>query len=71
MTIDAPVTPERDLIAMLKQTTAVPSDIEHLALKSYYIAVDEERRHFLGKNEIMDDHIRELMQEYQAKEESK
>lgn len=69
--IDAPIMPERDLIAMLKQTTAIPSEVEHLTLKSFYIAVDEERQHFSrAQNTLNDDHIRELLHEYQKTEES-
>lgn len=72
VTIDAPMIPERDLIAMLKQTTAIPSDVEHLILKSSYIAVDEERQHYSkAQNALNDDHIRDLLQEYQKTEESK
>lgn len=68
VTIDQPSMPEQDLIAMLKQTTAVPTDNGDLVLKSYFIAVDEERKHSSGA--MANDHIRELVNEYQRKEES-
>lgn len=68
VTIDQPSVPEQDLIAMLKQTTAVPSDSGDLVLKSYFIAVDEERKH--STSAMANDHIRELVNEYQRKEES-
>lgn len=71
ITIDAPVTPQRDLVAMLKQTAAVPSNVEHLSLRSYYITVDEERKQSYGINNMaMADHVFKLMQEYQGKDES-
>lgn len=69
--IDVPVIPQRDLIAMLKKTAAVPSNIEHLSLRSYYIAVDEERKQSYGINDMaMADHVFKLMQDYQGKDES-
>lgn len=70
--VDAPVAPERDLIAMLKQTRAIPQDINNLILKSYFIAVDEERKSSIDLNSALNnDHIRELLQKYQGEEESK
>lgn len=72
ISIDAPVSPHRDLVAMLKQTAAVPSNIEHLSLRSYFIAVDEERKQSYGVNNMpMADHVFKLMQEYQGKDDSK
>lgn len=68
ITIDAPIAPERDLIAMLKQTVAVPTDLESLSLKSFYIAVDQE---YHNANLHMSDHVFELMQDYEARDESK
>lgn len=70
ITIDAPIAPERDLIAMLKQTTAVPTDIENLSLRSFYISVDEEYNKDASCS-YMTDHVLELMQEYESKDESK
>lgn len=71
VTIDAPMMPERDLIAMLKQTTAIPKEVEHLTLKSFYVVVDEERKSSWKMNsDFDDDHVRELLQDYQRKEES-
>lgn len=68
VTIDQPQVPEQDLIAMLKQTTAVPSGSGDLVLKSYFVAVDEERKG--PTSAIANDHIRELVNDYQRKEES-
>lgn len=67
VSIDVPLAPERDLIAMLKQTSAIPSDIANMSLKSFYIAVDEERGSALSNS--LSDHVMELMQEYQRKDE--
>lgn len=70
--VDAPVAPERDLIAMLKQTKAIPQDINNLILKSYFIAVDDEKKMSIDTNSALtNDHIRELLQKYQGEEESK
>lgn len=70
--VDAPVAPERDLIAMLKQTRAIPHDIHNLIIKSYFIAVDEERKTSIESNTTLtNDHIRDLLQKYQGDEESK
>lgn len=70
--VDAPVAPERDLIAMLKQTRAIPYDINNLILKSYFIAVDEEKKSSIDSNTALtNDHIRELLHKYQGEEESK
>lgn len=68
VTIDLPSAPEQDLIAMLKQTTAVPTGSGDLVLKGYFIAVDEERKPLTTA--MANDHIRELVHEYQRKEES-
>lgn len=68
VTIDQPTMPEQDLIAMLKQSKAVPTDSGDLVLKSFFVAVDEERKH--STNSMANDHIRELVNEYQRKEES-
>lgn len=70
--VDAPMAPERDLIAMLKQTRAIPNDINNMLLKSYYVSVDEERRVSIDSNSaLINDHIRELLHKYQGEEESK
>lgn len=66
VTIDHPMLPEQDLIAMLKQTTALPTNGDDLVLNSYFIAVDEERKSATSANE----HVRELVNEYQRREES-
>lgn len=70
--VDAPVAPERDLIAMLKQTKAIPQDIHNIILKGYFITVDEEKRVSIESNSalINNDHIRDLMQKYHGEEES-
>lgn len=70
--VDAPMAPERDLIAMLKQTRAIPNDLNHLQLKSLFISVDEERKMSIDLNgALTNDHIRELLHKYQGEEESK
>lgn len=70
--VDAPIAPERDLIAMLKQTRAIPNDLNHLQLKSLFISVDEERKVSIDSNSpLTNDHIRELLHKYQGEEESK
>lgn len=70
--VDAPLAPERDLIAMLKQTRAIPNDLNHLVLKSYFIAVEEEKNYSIETNTALgNDHIRDLLQKYQSEEESK
>ncbi|XP_055325136.1 programmed cell death protein 2-like [Sitodiplosis mosellana] len=68
--VDAPVAPERDLIAMLKQTKAIPHDINNLILKSHFIAVDEEKKSSIDPNSTLtNDHILELLHKYQGEEE--
>lgn len=67
VSIDAPVAPQRDLIALLKQTTAIPMDVAKISLKSFFISVDEERMQPFNS---ATDHVRELMQDYQSKDES-
>lgn len=71
--VDAPLAPERDLIAMLKQTKAIPHDINSLVLKSYWIVVEEEKQYLIDLNAsaLVNDHIRDLLQKYQNDEESK
>lgn len=70
--VDAPVAPERDLIAMLKQTKAIPHDIHNLVLKAYFIAAEEEKTTVVESNCALNtDHIRDLLQKYQGEEESK
>lgn len=69
ISIDVPVAPERDLIATLKQTTAVPMDLENLCIKSFYVSVEEEHNSesFYG---YMSEHVSELMQEYESRDDS-
>lgn len=67
ISIDVPSAPERDLRAMLKHTTAVPSDVENLSLKSFYIAVEEEHN---SEHSYMSEHVLELMRDYEARDES-
>lgn len=57
--------PQRDLIALLKQTTAVPIDQTKIMLKSFFIYVDE-----MMPSQAVTEHERDLMQEYQGKDES-
>lgn len=69
--VDAPVAPERDLIAMLKQTKAIPHDIHNLLLKTYFIFVEEEKITTVEANSALNnDHIRDLLQKYHGEEES-
>lgn len=65
VTIETPITPQRDLIALLKQTPAIPSDLRNLSLKSFFIAVDEEHSTFSTN---ISEHVRDLLQEYQKDE---
>lgn len=77
--IDVPVVPKRDLIAMLKQTKAVPSDPGKIMLRGFYVAVEREERHRTaaaaasvgGGYGGIDEHVRELLHEYQIRDESK
>lgn len=68
VTIDVPLAPKRDLIALLKQTTALPVDQTKITLKSFFLSVDVERT---ASANYMADHIRELLQEYHGKDERK
>lgn len=69
--VDAPIAPERDLIALLKQTQAIPNDINNLVLKSYFITVEEERKQSSDfNNALVNDHIRDLLHKYHGEEES-
>ncbi|XP_055642383.1 programmed cell death protein 2-like isoform X2 [Toxorhynchites rutilus septentrionalis] len=65
--VETPVSPKRDLIALLKQPQIIPRDVINLTLSSSYISVDEER----SSSPNISDHVRELLQEYQKKEEVK
>lgn len=72
VSVDTPIAPERDLIAMLKQTKAIPNDVNDLILKSYFVAVEEEKKQSNDlNNAVISDHIRDLLQKYQNDEESK
>lgn len=75
--IDAPVVPKRDLIALLKQTTAVPMDSGQLQLRGFYVAVEREERTADGGlagagggGGALAEHVRELLLEYQSRDES-
>lgn len=65
VTIETPITPQRDLVALLKQTPAIPSDLRNLSLKSFFIAVDQEHSTFSTN---ISEHVRDLLQEYQSKD---
>ncbi|XP_053695347.1 programmed cell death protein 2-like isoform X2 [Sabethes cyaneus] len=65
--VETPVSPKRDLIALLNQPQIIPRDIVDLTLKSFYINVDEER----SSSPNISDHVRQLLQEYQKHEEVK
>lgn len=63
--VDTPLSPKRDLLALLKQPQVIPRDLKDVTLKSFYIAVDEER----SSSPVITEHVRELLQEYQRHEE--
>lgn len=65
--VDTPVSPKRDLLALLKQPQVIPRDLKDVTLKSFYISVDEER----SSSPMITEHVRELLQEYQKHEEVK
>ncbi|XP_065084659.1 programmed cell death protein 2-like [Ochlerotatus camptorhynchus] len=65
--VETPVSPKRDLLALLKQPQIIPRDLKDLTLKSFYISVDEER----SSSPVISEHVRELLQEYQKHEEVK
>lgn len=69
VTIDTPVSPHRDLIALLKQTSALRTDSTNsLTLNSFFLFVEEELSE--GSNQKISEHVRDLLQEYQKKDES-
>lgn len=71
VSVDAPITPERDLIAMLKKSRAIPTDVNALVLQSFFINVDEEQQQaYTANNVSLDEHVRDLMQKYQNDEKS-
>uniref|UniRef100_A0A182PKH0 Programmed cell death protein 2 C-terminal domain-containing protein n=1 Tax=Anopheles epiroticus TaxID=199890 RepID=A0A182PKH0_9DIPT len=65
--VDTPVSPKRDLIALLKQPQVVPRNIADVTLRGLYISVDEER--YVAP--LASDHVRELLAEYQRHEDVK
>uniref|UniRef100_A0A182QKX3 Programmed cell death protein 2 C-terminal domain-containing protein n=1 Tax=Anopheles farauti TaxID=69004 RepID=A0A182QKX3_9DIPT len=65
--VDTPVSPKRDLIALLKAPQVVPRGIGDVTLRGLYISVDEER----SSAPIASDHVRELLAEYQRHEDVK
>lgn len=65
VTIETPIAPQRDLVALLKQTSAIPYDMTNSTLKSFFISVDEEK---LPSG--IGDHVRELLQDYQNMDEN-
>lgn len=68
VTIDTPMSPHRDLIALLKQTSALRTDSTNsLTLSSYFLFVEEE---VAESNARVSEHVRELLHEYQKKDES-
>lgn len=68
VTIDTPISPHRDLIALLKQTSALRTDSTNsLTLNSFFLFVEEE---VSESNPRISEHVRELLQEYQKKDES-
>ncbi|GAB0091503.1 programmed cell death protein 2-like [Sergentomyia squamirostris] len=63
--IDTPEAPQRDLIALFKQNNVLSSEMVNLTLRSFFISVDEEARPACESS----DHIRDLIHEYQKKDE--
>lgn len=63
--IETPSIPQRDLIALFKQTPAIPRNLDNINIKSFFISVDEERSQ---ENSEINEHIRDLIQEYQARD---
>jgi len=61
VTIDSPIMPQRDLLALLKKVPTIKSDLRTQKLNSYFIYVEEENR----QDTTISAHIRELIQEYQ------
>lgn len=64
ISIDTPISPQRDLVALLKQTSALNSD--HMVLQSYFMYVEEEE--VQGRTLMGHEHVRELLQDYQTKD---
>uniref|UniRef100_A0A8W7P2F9 Programmed cell death protein 2 C-terminal domain-containing protein n=1 Tax=Anopheles coluzzii TaxID=1518534 RepID=A0A8W7P2F9_ANOCL len=64
--VDTPVSPKRDLVALLKQPQVVPRNIADVTLRGLYISVDEER--YVAP--LASDHVRELLAEYQRHEDA-
>uniref|UniRef100_A0A1L8DJB5 Putative programmed cell death protein n=1 Tax=Nyssomyia neivai TaxID=330878 RepID=A0A1L8DJB5_9DIPT len=62
--IDTPDAPQRDLIALFKQNNVLSSDQVNLTLRSFFLTVDEEAK----STQENTDHIRDLIQEYQKKD---
>uniref|UniRef100_A0A182NS95 Programmed cell death protein 2 C-terminal domain-containing protein n=1 Tax=Anopheles dirus TaxID=7168 RepID=A0A182NS95_9DIPT len=65
--VDTPVSPRRNLIALLKQPQVVPRSIGDVTLRGLYISVDEEQ----SSAPTASDHVRELLAEYERHEEVK
>lgn len=63
--VETPISPKRDLVALLTQPHIIPRDVKNLTLKSFYISVDDEQ----SAIPLVSDHVRELLQEYQKHEE--
>ncbi|XP_059620940.1 programmed cell death protein 2-like [Phlebotomus argentipes] len=63
--IDSPVVPQRDLIALFRQNSVLSSEQVNLTLRSFFINVAEESQSAVEHS----DHIRDLIQEYQKKDE--
>ncbi|XP_055384872.1 programmed cell death protein 2-like [Condylostylus longicornis] len=69
VTIESPVVPQRDLIALMKQTTGLPAKLKNFTLKSFFIYVEEEKLNLSNNYFGITDHVRELIQDYQLKDE--
>ncbi|XP_044756060.1 programmed cell death protein 2-like [Coccinella septempunctata] len=75
ITIDSPVMPQKDIRALLHETSPLPSEIcsgssnirrcPSLYFSSFFMSVWEESNNSLKSNDV---HVKELWQEYQQKE---
>lgn len=74
ISIDSPLYPQRDIIALIQEVTPVPQELFHLVSRGqsvvqftpYFMAVWEETNEKYPTN-ISDSHVKELLQDYQQK----
>ncbi|XP_055848847.1 programmed cell death protein 2-like [Episyrphus balteatus] len=69
--VETPQIPERNLMALLKESGTDPCKITDPTLRSFFLAVDEERSVSSPTNYFgLTDHVRDLYQEYKKLEDS-